>query len=864
VALSPADLSALSRLLDDALDLPASDRESWLEAAVPAHLRDYMRALLAEQDQIGSGGPLSTLPALPPAVADGSDAGHAGERVGAYRLLHEIGRGGMGSVWLAERGDGLFERQVALKLPRLTVHSDLAKRMALEQQIAARLEHPSIARLYDAGIDERQRPYLVMEWIPGPHLIDHARRRGLGTDDRVRLFVQVIEAVAHAHRQLVVHRDIKPSNILIDGEGRPKLLDFGIATLLDDIDEARPVSTQGQELMRAHTPRYAAPEQIKGKPVGTTTDIYSLGVVLEELLVDCKPRPDAMLRAVIWRSRRKEPTKRYASAQHMADDLGRWLAHLPIAGAPVALPARLRLWSRRHVPGLAAAAALVALSLLMGGAWLDQHSQARQHAQQSALAQEYLLDVLESSEPGPGQKAGDVTGLQMLDSAAERARRQLHHDPAVLGRVLSIIGHMYDRLGRVADAQPTLEEALKLLQGALRADHPVLAIAATRVAMRLAADRLDAPRVQRLADQALTGCAPRGVDPRLCDKAHAYAHAALQLLALQRGDMKAALERGQAHLTALERGFGAVHAETVMGHVRMATVARNAGDLARAAAAIAQAHGMASKLPEGAELKRADARELDLIRGLVESDSGRYEVAQASFRQLLSGAPSSAQRARVQRLLAQALALPGLASAAIEAAEAAVAAAADAQLPIETAFAQGWRARAASLLARHDEARRDIALSQRLLASLGLPQEGLERQRARRLAAEVDLRAGQVAQALAALRELVAEQQTLAARLPPTERAQALDLLGHALRVSGQPALAAQEHARAAVLWQALPPDHPLRLRHALYAAWASGPAATAAQTMKRFQAALPAGSVWQLESGGTPSLVYPPHLQVL
>ena len=216
------------------------------------------------------------------------DADQPGAIIGPYRLLRSIGAGGMGAVWLAERADGLLQRQVALKLPRSAwPRADLVERMARERDILAALTHANIARLYEAGITAGGRPYLALEYVEGRTIDAYCAGERLDVSARVRLFLQVVEAVAYAHARLVVHRDLKPSNILVTKEGQIRLLDFGIARLLDEVSVR---DTPLTELSgRPHTPEYASPEQIAGGPLGVATDIYSLGVVLYELLCGTRP-----------------------------------------------------------------------------------------------------------------------------------------------------------------------------------------------------------------------------------------------------------------------------------------------------------------------------------------------------------------------------------------------------------------------------------------------------------------------------------------------------------------------------------------------------------------------------------------------
>jgi serine/threonine-protein kinase len=254
VALSKPQLETLARLVDVALALPPAARETWISTLGPEHgaLLPRLRVALGQADDAPTAGYLN-LPSLPLP----EDDAQPGQTLGPYRLVRQIGRGGMGSIWLAERIDGLFQRQVALKLPRLARGADLVRRMAGEREIGARLEHPRIARLYDAGVDERGRPYLVMEWVRGLHLGQYADHHRLTVRQRLALMLQVCDAVSHAHRHLVVHRDLKPGNILVDGEGDVKLLDFGVAQLLDDAGHA--TAGEAGVARLTHTPHYAAP-----------------------------------------------------------------------------------------------------------------------------------------------------------------------------------------------------------------------------------------------------------------------------------------------------------------------------------------------------------------------------------------------------------------------------------------------------------------------------------------------------------------------------------------------------------------------------------------------------------------------------
>jgi serine/threonine protein kinase/Tfp pilus assembly protein PilF len=424
----------------------------------------------------------------------------SGKRIGAYQLLRVIGEGGMGKVYLASRADELYQKEVAIK----TVQGGLGHSRAMllrfrsERQILANLDHPNIARLLDGGITDEGLPYLVMEYVNGVRLDDYCKINKLGTEQRLQLFCTVCTAVEYAHKNLVVHRDIKPANILVTAEGVPKLLDFGIAKLLDpESGDIAPTLTSE----RMMTPEYASPEQVRGDQMTTSTDVYALGVLLYELLAGKRPfrldttspfemariiceqdpeppsivsaanpelaAPDAArtlsgdLDNIVLMAMRKEPARRYVSVAALASDVQAYLTGYPVHARTATWKYRSVKFVRRH-KAAASAAAIVALALIVFsigmGLLAKRATQERLAAQRES---QFLEGIFEAATPGRS-RGHEITARELLDQGAKRVDRELAGDPGLQGTMLDNIGRAYSALGLYDQAEPLLERAYLL------------------------------------------------------------------------------------------------------------------------------------------------------------------------------------------------------------------------------------------------------------------------------------------------------------------------------------------------------------------------------------------------------------------
>lgn len=427
-------------------------------------------------------------------------ASHGHERVGPYRLVEEIGRGGMGTVYLGTRDDKQFDRKVAIKFLNIGLdRPEYVRRFRQERQILADLEHPHIARLIEGGESSKGQPYLVMEYVDGKPLFEYCQEKQLGRKQALELVAKICDAVQYAHSNLIVHRDLKPSNILVTADGIPKLLDFGIAKVLaNEAGETQPLTQATGQLL---TVDYASPEQIRGEPISTVSDVYSLGVILYELLAgarpfqttdtgalayrilhDDPPRPSVRARKaglpavpaeldnVVLKAMAREPARRYRSANALADDLRRHLNGQPVLAHGESAWYVASKFMRRHRVETALAAflalAVVALAIQLAVAndrLARERDVAIRERGNARQVSDFMVELFGNAERET--TAGtEITAREMLDMGARSLRAQQVKDPELRANLLMGVGAAYQRLGRWPDARVHLEEAMQLLR----------------------------------------------------------------------------------------------------------------------------------------------------------------------------------------------------------------------------------------------------------------------------------------------------------------------------------------------------------------------------------------------------------------
>jgi serine/threonine protein kinase/tetratricopeptide (TPR) repeat protein len=686
--LSPDRWRVLSPYLDQALEIAPDERDGWFASIArrdPTIAAD-LQAILANQEVVKESHFLER-----PVLDRREAVSHslAGQVVGSYRLVSFIGQGGTGSVWLAERCDGRFEGQAAVKLLNISLVGRAGEeRFRREGTILARLRHPRIAHLIDAGVSPAGQPYLVLEHVDGQSIDRHCDEHELSIEARIRLFLEVLDAVAQAHANLIVHRDIKPANVLVSVDGEVKLLDFGIAKLLERADWGTASVEDSGVLLRGSasglTPEYAAPEQISGGAVTTATDVYGLGVLLYVLLTgqhpagDAAQSPDTLVRAIVSvepprvsqavvsetkslealarharqcgttprtlrrllrgdldaivaKALKKDASDRYASVSALADDLRRYLRHEPISARPDTVRYRTARFTRRHV---GAVLTFAAVATLVGGMAVvyttrlaSERDRAQREAERAAKVSEALTRLLTSADPIASRATGEaLTVRSMLDSGAEQMQRELAGQPEAQAEILTVMGRIYRRFGAFDKAQLLLQQALISGRTAFGAEHVRVAQTLNDLGA-LQTETGDYAAAERNLEEALA------MRRRLLGPEHA--DVAITLVELGRvyqdlGFNQRAEPLMRESLAIRRKVLGERHGETAVSLNAVASVLRLNGDLA----------GAEGPLQESLELNREMRGESHPNTGtslhdlaLVAVAKGDYAAAEGLFRQ---------------------------------------------------------------------------------------------------------------------------------------------------------------------------------------------------------------------------------------
>ena len=687
--INPDRWRVLSPYLDQALDIAADERAAWLSsiATRDAALASDLRAILAQQGEIRESRFLECAVLDPQAAPIGSLAGMV---LGAYRLISRLGQGGTGSVWLAERCDGRFEGQAAVKLLNISLVGRAGEeRFRREGNILARLRHPRIAHLIDAGVSAAGQPYLVLEHVNGQSIDDYCDDRALPIQDRLRLFLAVLDAVAHAHANLIVHRDIKPANVLVSTDGEVKLLDFGIAKLMvgesgwGSTPTGDPLTREGGAVL---TPQYAAPEQLSGGAVTTASDVYALGVLLYLLLTgrhpvgtadgspatlikaiveEEPPRPsDAVISSsahadvaarhakqrgttatklnralrgdldtIVGKALKKNAAERYPSVTAMADDLRRVLRREPISARPDTLGYRAARFVQRHSAGVAAFAAgllvLAGLVAVYTTRLATERDRAQREAAKAVKVSEMLMGLLTSADPyAPRDPSGEPTVRALLDAGARQVQTDLVTEPDIQAQLLATMGRTYRRLGLYDKAQQLLERALVSGQRAFGSEHVRVAETLQFLGVVLA-DKGDYAGAARRLEQAL------GMQRRLLGGAHADIAVTLSELGRVYQDEGLNARAEPLHREALEmrrRLLGEGDRETAVSLNDLGSVLRLNGDLAGAETLVRQSLAINRKT-RGDDHPNTATTLHDLA--LIVASRGDYPSAESMLRQAL-------------------------------------------------------------------------------------------------------------------------------------------------------------------------------------------------------------------------------------
>lgn len=654
----PADWPRFSSLLDAYLELEPGQRSTWLDALPEndAPFKPSLQAVLSTGERRGGDWldrPTGGVEIASPYVE--------GMRLGPWRLLRPLGSGGMGAVWLAARADGAYERQVALKLPHAHLLAGAQReRFQRERDILAGLTDPRIARFYDAGIGEdegqQEQPWLALEYVRGTPITEHCERRALSTRDRVALLREVAAAVQAAHARLVVHRDLKPANVLVTAAGEVKLLDFGIAKLIDDDSDESPALTQLGG--RAATPDYAAPEQLEGGAITVATDVYALGVMLYELLAGQRPFPTRSrlgrmierreeaplassrtsgkrrgelagdLDAILAKAMAIDPVQRYASADAFSEDLHRYLSHQPIQAQRIGRWQRARKFVRRHRQGVAVACLLLAALGAGVGGVLWQAQRAAEEARHASAIKDFLIEILAANDPriASDQPRGSISAKTLLDAGAAKIESRFADDPDVQIELLRTVADIYAQLGEDERYETLQALQLKKVRERYGPLHPNILNGAVEASTRACSAGDDARCKATLAEADKLLSAAGDKDPELRaywwisrgqhlqrqDGRHDEArHAFGRAVAL----FGKHAPRSRGHVTALHELAGFLNAQQQ--------------DFARAIATYHRALALAESLPDRND---AELQTLYANLGLIHQQLGQFAEAAIAFR----------------------------------------------------------------------------------------------------------------------------------------------------------------------------------------------------------------------------------------
>jgi serine/threonine-protein kinase len=535
----------VAELFEHSTDLPPGERIAFIVATCgdDLELRDELASLVRAHEL--ADGPLDADPLLSAHSPVDPETSEVGAEVGPYRLLRPINEGGMGSVWLAERSDGTLKRTVALKRPHVSWTGALAARMAHERDVLASLEHPNIARLYDAGVDALGRPYLALEYVEGQPIDAYCRDRNLSIRDRLALVIDVAAAVAYAHSKLVVHRDLKPANILVTAAGAVRLLDFGIAKLIEG--DAFGVAKESQFAGRLLTPDYASPEQIRGETIGTASDIYSLAVVAYELLSGVRPyrlarqsaaqlevaiteidpplASDAAddktrkrqlhgdLDAILNKAMKKRPSDRYGAIADFASDLQRHLRGEPVHARPDSTLYRLRKQVWRHRVGFGATAVVLVALITATVVSLIQAREAKRQAERATATKNFLIGVFRANDPriASEKPRGELTARELLDIGSARIERDFKGQPELQIELLGLTADMYDYLSDETHYAAAQKRRIELARAYYGSEDPIV-IEGLLNEVDAACLRQDFAKANRLLDETDVSLKKAGLD----------------------------------------------------------------------------------------------------------------------------------------------------------------------------------------------------------------------------------------------------------------------------------------------------------------------------------------------------------------